>query len=254
MKNVILLSMERHGCSEWGAIISEIHKQVYDEEMHYNYEISRVIAIDDKYNLPRGYSTVYYVKPQWLLKRKYDKIIILQRDLISLKEKMAYYYFPKLKSSTVFKRYPDFEKKIEFYYELVFDEEVRNDPRVHWVYLDDLNNYTVATFSLLLDFLEFPRKGRPVLIPINPRERDWNVQGTILRQGHGLDPYQKKMIETSGLKITTELKDVEYTQYVNVPRPNPYKLSPEEWEVQKGTSYRIRPELKPDVLEYLNLI
>lgn len=251
--NVIMLSMERHGCSWVGAIISEVYRQLYDEELHWNYEISRVIAIDSKYNLPKGYSTVYYVKPQWLLEREYDKIIILQRDLRSLKEKMCHYYNATWKPETFFKKHPGFEEKIEFYHDLVFDESVRDDPRVHWVYLDDLNNFTVATFSLLFDFLEYP-KPRPVLIPVNPRERDWNVQGTILRQGHGLDPYQKQMVKASKTTIKTELKEVDYSQYVNVPTPNPYKLSPEEWEVQGGTSYRIRPELKPDVLEYLKLI
>lgn len=252
--NVILLSIERHGCSWVGAIISEVYKRIFNEPLYWNYEISRIIAIDKKYNLPKGYSTVYYINPKWLLERKYDKIIILQRDLNSLKEKMVHYHFPDKNSKEIFKKYPEFEQKIEFYYDIVFDESVKTDPRVHWIYLDDLNNYTVATFSLLFDFLEYPKDKRPVLIPINPKERDWNVSGTVLRLGHGTDKYNAKMLEKTGKKMSSNLIDCDYSQFVNIPRPNPYKLSPEEYEVQKGTSYRIRPKLEPDVLEYLGLI
>ena len=252
-QNVILLSMERHGCSWLGALISEVHKQVYNEVIHWNYEVSRIIAIDEKYNLPKGYSSVYYVSPKWLLNREYDKILILQRDLQSLKEKMAHYYFPDLKPETVFKKHPEFEEKIEFYYDLVFDESVKNDPRIHWMSVFNWNFYTVATASLMFDFLGFPKK-RPVILPINRRERDFDISGTILRQGHGLDIYQKEMLKARGIDVDLDLNDIDYSQFVNVPKPNPYKLSPEEWEVQGGTSYRIRPELKPDVLEYLEWI
>jgi hypothetical protein len=251
--NVMILTMERHGCSWLGALIIEVHKQVYDEIVPMNYECSRIIATDPKYLLPRGYCSVYYVSPKWLLEREYDKIIILQKDLDLLKTDMCYYYYPEKTKEEVFEEFTEFEPQIDFYYDLIFDESVKDDPRVHWVYLDDLNFYTVATCSLLFDFLEFPRK-RPVILPVNRWDRDFRMSGTILRKGHGTDIYIKKMMKQTKTQVRSGLVDIDYAQYVNTPQLNPYRLSPEEFEIQNRRVFRIRPEPEPDVLKYLGLI
>ena len=84
--NVIILSRETGGGSMVGAIISQMHYAFTREKIFWNYEISRLMAIDPDYNFPKGFCLVYYVNPLDLLKRVYDKIIILKRDIESIKQ------------------------------------------------------------------------------------------------------------------------------------------------------------------------
>ena len=108
--------------------------------------------------------------------------------------------------------------------------------------MDDLNNYPVAKYSDLFDFLGYPKRGRPMLLPLplGPEKRDWKKRSSILRAGHE----------------EGEIEKDEYSQFVNVEKPNPYKLAPEEYYYQKGRVYRIKPEPDTmiDTLEVLNLL
>jgi len=223
--NVIMLSVQHCGCSFVGAIISEAHKRTYGKPIYWNYEISRLIAIDPKYVLPEGYSTVYYVKLEWLLKKKYDKIIVLKMD-------------KNIWLKNMFERYDheddiDFINLLEFYYDLVYDYNI-NDPRILEINWNDLNNYTVATWSEIFDHLKFNFEFRPLLIP---SFRDPKKFGSILRKGHE---------EGSPVK--------QYSQYVNEERINPYKIAPEEYWKQEARVFRITPEGMPDILKIEGLI
>lgn len=234
--NLIVLSMEAGGASWLGAIISQMHYNFTRKKIFWNFEISRLIATDNRYYLPEGFSCVFYVNPLNLLKRAYDKVIILQReretmineicernDLDNTPEEMA--------------EYPDFFDKINFYYDLIYNTPI-TDKRVMRIQLEEINNYPVAIFSDLFDFLEYPQFGRPILIPL-PVNRDWKKRSSILRKGH-----EEGVIE----------KD-EYSQFVNVEKPNPFKFSPEEYHYQKGHVYRIKAkDPMVDTLEELGLL
>ncbi len=303
IKSVIVLSVERSGGSWMCAIISEIHKRFYGKPIYWDFEISRLMAIHEKYNLPITYSTVYYVKPSWLLKRGYDKIIILQKPLDLIIEAMVRYRIPKFSVEEAKRVYPDYIKKIEFYYNFVYGDKIE-DPRILRVQLSDLNNYTVEEYGRVLDFLEYPyrikahttlqwcenydkehpmceaqecgkcmtfqpKKERPILLPIRVK-RDWDLQATIINKGHPFGPRILDMIRDSGVQegempITNPdlVNDPQATQhgykkskiqYVNYEKPNPYKMTPEEWDVQNHQVYRILPIPMGDILEEMGYI
>jgi len=249
--NVIVLTVERCGCSWMGAIISEVHKHCHGDPIIWNYEISRCIATRPKYYIPKGYCSVYYVRPEQLLEKEYDKIIVLHRDLESLKQKLFQYHFGP--NQKVLKKHEPFFEEIEFYYNLTFNKKITNE-RLLWVELSDLNNHCISTFNKIFDFLEFPKKTRPILLPINPPERDWDVSGSVIKSGLPLDIYQQKML--AGKDYISHLyKHVEESQFVNpVGEINPYKISPEEWELQGARTFRIEPKSRPDAMRILGYL
>ena len=230
--------MEGCACSMVGALISQMHYVFTRKKVFWNYEISRVMAIDPKYNFPKGFSSVYYVNPLDLLKREeYDKIIILQRT----KNFIIRDIVGRNKIKLDFQKYSKFFEKIDFYYDLIYNSEIE-DKRIFQVSLENLTNYPVATYSDLFDFLGYPERGRPILIPlpIDPKDRNWKKRSSILRAGH-----EEGTIE----------KD-DYSQFVNIEKTNPYKLCSEEYYYQKGMVYRIKPKpnIMIDTLEVLGFI
>ena len=73
-------------------------------------------------------------------------------------------------------------------------------------------------------------------LPIDSNDRDWKKRSSILRAGHE----------------EGEIKKDDYTQFVNIEKLHPYKMTPEEYYYQKGMVYRIKPiELMVDTLEVL---
>lgn len=231
-KNCIILTMERCGCSTVGGLISAFYQRMFNHPLYFNYEISRMIAINPKYVLPQGYCSVYYVKLEWLLNKGYEKIVVLKQSLDKILPLMIKYYFKDLTLEQVIEKNPEWIEKIKFYYDLVFNHGIK-DERVHEVDWFDLTNYTVATVSNLLDFLEFPVKNRPILFPLPVQDRDFDKYSTILGIGH-----------EEG--IPSENK---YSQFVHEEQVNPYKIAPEEYWKQEARVYRIKPEQMPDILE-----
>ena len=230
--NLIIVSMESGGSSHVGAIISQFHEAFTQEKIFWNYEISRLIAIDENYYLPQGFSTVYYINPSDLLKRNYDKIIRLKREKQDYIEDIC----RRNKIKTNNKSHKKFFKTIDFYYDLIYNQEIK-DPRFFDVHLNNLNNYPVATYSDLFDFIGYPKRGRPVLLPL-PIDRDWKKRSSILRKGHE----------------EGEIEKDNYSQFVNIEKPNPYKLAPEEYYHQEGEVYRIKKELMVDTLKVLKYV
>jgi len=238
-ENCIILTMERCGCSSLGGLISAFYQRMFEKPLYFNYEISRMIAINSKYILPKGYCSVYYVKLEWLLKRGYEKIIVLKQDLDKIIPLMVKYYFKDKPFDQVIKEHPEWIEKIRFYYDLVFNHGINEDKRVHEVDWFDLTNYTVAMVSNLLDFLEFPIKNRPILFPLPVQDRDFDKYSTILGIGHEEGIPSKNV----------------YSQFVHEEQINPYKIAPEEYWKQNAKTYRIRPiEENPDILEIENYI
>lgn len=230
--NLIILAVEHCACSWLGAYITEAYKRATGKTVHWNYEISRMIAIDPRYNLPVGFSSVYYVKLEWLLERDYDKIIVLKRSYEAFENKLLSDY--NIKKNVAIARYPKWLERMRFYYDLVYDYNT-DDPRVFEVSLDDLNNYTVATFSELFDFLELEFEFRPfIIVP----KRDYEKYGSVLKKGH---------------EEGTATKN-KYSQYVNKELINPYKIAPEEYWHQEARVFRLEPKGMPDVLEYMEVI
>ena len=154
--NVILLSTQRCGMSWVGKIISQIHKCFYGKELKIVYEHNRSLV---SLNLIKGWTGVYEIDPKVLLNLGYDKILIIKRDLESMKEAHALYHgYMELYDSyeNMKKERPAFFERIELVYKLLYEqEEIKNNPKVLIVSLEDLNNYTYSTFNEITEFLEF---------------------------------------------------------------------------------------------------
>ena len=131
-----------------GGIISEVHKQMYGEIRHWNWGISRLMATTTKYYFPKGFTEVLNINPLNLLKRPYDKIIIIKREKEGYMKAMQIYRCPELSYEETWEKHPDFMKECEFYYDLCYNHDFE-DPRFYLVDLGDLNNYTTNTWTVL---------------------------------------------------------------------------------------------------------
>ncbi len=273
-KSNCFLTTERCGASWICAYISEVHRQLFKKPIYWDYEISRIIAIDPKYDLPKTHCSVYYVRLEWLVKRGWDKIIVLERPFESWRDAVFRYFKPKLTKGKIHKKYPDWEERLRNYHDLVHGDKTEY-PNVLRVNLSDINNYTVDQTNEILNFLEYPLetheeiddkiyiRQRPPVFPTRIEGRDWDIQGTIINKGHNFDPYQLDMIEMGikGLLPLIEKDLVEHPdanqdgykkgkgQYINYEYPNPYKLSPEECKYQKAQVFRVKPNGMPDILK-----
>jgi len=54
--SVIIVSAQHCGCSFLGALIAEAHRRTYGKPIYFNYEISRMQAVDPRYICPVGYN------------------------------------------------------------------------------------------------------------------------------------------------------------------------------------------------------
>jgi len=183
-----------------GEIISQIHKTFYGTSLDIIYESPRGLT---SRNLLKGWHGVYEIDPKVLLNLGYDKILIIKRDLDKIKEAHAFYHgYMEIYGSleNMEKERPAFFERIELAHKLLYDQNL-NDPRIFIVNLEDLNNYTYSTFKEIIEFLDFKlslkqkiklfirilrNKINPFVIPINPKERNWNIYSTLLPKGQEL--------------------------------------------------------------------
>ena len=198
--NVVILSMERCGVSWVGETLAQIYKQLYGKDLSINYETNRSKVSK---NLLDGWTGVYNIDPKVLLRLGYDKVLIIKRDLEVMKEAHAHYHgyqemYGNLESMKEAR--PSFFEKIELYHDLLYNqEEVKNNPKVLIVNLEDLNNYTHATFNEIVEFLDFTlsfkqkiklffrvldNKIKPFVIATNPKDRNWNIYSAMLSKSH----------------------------------------------------------------------
>jgi len=189
--NTIFVSQERCGISWIIKILSNIHESMFGIPIEFvtkkNTEISALIATRNRLPLPKKWNNVYNVDPQALLNKKdpdenqYDRVVIVQRDHDTMIKAHELYFNVEWTGE----QRETAMRKTEEHYQLVYGKEI-NDPRCKKFRLEDLNNYTISTFNEMLDFLNFPSFGRPIMIPINPSERNWQVYSSVLNKNQPL--------------------------------------------------------------------
>jgi len=183
--NIIVVSNERCGISWICKIISEVHEKMFNTTPEWDYEISRLIARKKHLPLPQGWNTVYDLNPEVLLERGYDRVLVVQRDLDTLLKAQMLYNHDELSNEYVGINEDTLLRKVKENWELVYGKEIIH-PKCLKVRLEDLNNYTVASFNEILDFLNFPTYGRPVIIPTSPPDRNWEAYSSILPKNHSI--------------------------------------------------------------------
>jgi len=180
--NVIFVSMERCGISWIIEVLSKVHNIMFgipisfnDRENKERRELSPIIATRHKFPLPTGWNNVYCVDPQKLIDRGYDKVICVQREYETMKKAHKLY---EGAHDRIERMLIHFNRN----YKKVYENEIKH-PNYLKVHLEDLNRYTVATFNEIMDFLNFPDTGRPIIVPTSPPERNWETWSSIMEKG-----------------------------------------------------------------------
>jgi len=258
--NILIVHSDRCGVSWFVRVISLIYEQMYGTLKKWNVLISRLMAAHPDYAVPKGWNTVLYVPIEDVVKKKHDKIILLQRDLDDLKKANFIYRYPDKdyeieKDNIEHKRFFD---KIEYYYKITYNPKIKADNLLR-VSLEDLNQYTVATFHEVLDFLEFPKEGRPIILPVNPPERNWQVFSSVLnkkqkinttlyRIWHAYNKKELEFIEQGNHSLITS------SNVINPVGQQSNTLLPIEKKIQKNWNWKMNPKTLDieDALDVIN--
>ena len=131
--DIIVSSTERCGISWFCSIISLVYKRMSGKIKKWNFTASRLMAGHMNYPIMKGWNTVQWVPIKKIIRKSYDKIILLQRSLESLKESLfIYYYGREYEKEKDKEKYKVWFKKIECYYEKVYMKcEHPNLLRIH---------------------------------------------------------------------------------------------------------------------------
>lgn len=187
--NVIINSLERCGISWIIRSLSQYHKSMFGKDILFTPEISSLIATRSRFPLPQRWNNVYGVDPYDLLKRGYDRVLVVQRDIKTQEWVDRIYYAQEGLSEDFIE---NLIKKMKKEYDLVYQNGIK-DPHYLKVRLEDLNNYTVDSFTKLMDFFNFPKRDRLPIIPITPKERNWESYSSILPSDQKLVGRLKKV-------------------------------------------------------------
>ena len=117
--NVIFLSMARCGVSWVGETIAQIYFRLYGKPLEINYENDRT---EISKSLVEGWHSIQNVDPKVLLDLGYDKILIIKRELETMKEVHAHYHgYMELYGNLENMKHdrPGFFEKIELYHKLM---------------------------------------------------------------------------------------------------------------------------------------
>jgi len=183
--NIIMVSNERCGISWIAKTISRIHESMFGTYPKWNFEVSKVIARKKHLPIFKGWSTVYDTDPQKLIDHGYDRVLIIQRDYNELLKAHLLYEYDAVSDDHAIQNEELVRNRLKKYYEIIYGKEIDNKKCLK-IRLEDLNKYTIATFNEILDFLNFPSYGRPIIIPTSPPQRNWEAYSSILPKGHKL--------------------------------------------------------------------
>ena len=153
--------MELGGVGWFTSFLSEVHNEMFGVPIRWNYEISRFEATRERRSLPKGWSTVWNANPVILLKRKFDKVICLQKSLEDAIYSNAIYHHPDKPFEWLMRQNPAFFMPIKEKWMAMEKHENLKNERFRFVHLDYLNRFPKKGFNDVLDFLEFPKQNRP---------------------------------------------------------------------------------------------
>lgn len=253
--NILISHVERCGVSWFVRLISLVYEKMFGQLKKWNIRTSRLMASHPKYPMQKGWNTVRYTPIDDIIKKPFDKIILLQRKIEALRESIFIYRFTDKDYETE-KDKPEYEEwfnKLQTYYEQTYAPV--NEPNVLRVYLEDLNNYTTSTLNEVLDFLNFPKEGRPMIIPVNPPERTWQAFSATLNRGQRIT---KRLIGIYNKYNNTELEFIAQNNNSMVTSSNiighDNKLLPIEQKIQNKWQISMNPNVRvPDALEVLRV-
>ena len=259
--NILISTTERCGLSWFCRYVSLIYEKMYKKRKVWNTRISRLEVAHPDYPSPKGWNAVNYVPIKDIVKKPHDRIILLQRKFESWKESMLFYYYNEYKPNLDYKtdkdnpEYKVWFDRIAEYYNQTYDEI--DSPKVLRIYIEDLNNYTVATFTEIFNFLDFPKEGRPIIIPVNTPERVWEAFSADFNAGDLINERLQKLhskYSNTKLEFKTNKKTITPAiDYITTEETEGYETTPMEKEMQKGETFTMNPFLTTiDTLKILD--
>lgn len=213
--NVMIVAMERCGISWVVRILNLIHRAMFGKDIVFHPEVSPVKATRKRFPILKDWNLVYEVNPLDVLKKDYDRVLIIKRDKETLM-KVHEIYLP-IDTSEEYRE--TVRRKDSEMYDKVYGNII-NDPRCRTFSMEELNNYTVDTFRELMDFLNFPEEGRPQIIPTAPPERNWELFSSIMDRNQPLGKRLSAMSESFRLTREGFLQQIIESQKIE----NKYKI------------------------------
>ena len=176
---MIITHNSRSAVSEIFGFIQLAYLHYFNDTLPINYETPSFEAVKYRRPLPKGWNGTINAEPRLLLKRGFDKVIHVSRNLIDLCKSIAKYH---TNAQTIEDYIKLAIKRPKFFYNINKKREIleRNhisDPKFLKITLADWNKFTLETFNKLLDFLEFPTENRPFLIPVKFTEEQRDFEG-----------------------------------------------------------------------------
>ncbi|MBD3196561.1 MAG: hypothetical protein GF317_16010, partial [Candidatus Lokiarchaeota archaeon] len=170
--------MSRSAIAQIFGYVQKTYSHYFGKELVINHEISPFKCIRTRIPLPQGWNSTIGADPTLVLKRGFDKVIHVQRNFIDWIKAMALYH-RQAKTIEDFITLSIQEPTFFLNHKKKFDRMNKNtqidDPRYFSFNLDeDWDNFTYQTFNRLLDFLEFPKTDRPLIIPVKV-DRDFEA-------------------------------------------------------------------------------
>ena len=170
--------MSRSAIMQIFGYVQKAYFYYFGEDLKINFETPSFNAIHKRITLPQGWNGSIGADPTLLLEREYDKIIYVSRELIDLSKALAKYHRNASTIDDIIKLAidePHFFTNIKKKRDKL--EKYINDPRFFKFTLKDWNCFTFQTFNELLDFLEFPKEHRPLIIPVKFTKKQRNFEG-----------------------------------------------------------------------------
>jgi len=181
----MLTTPELGGVGWFTSIISQAwnHQHSGPYKLRWRYESDRFEAVKKRRPLPEGWNHCWNADPKILLDRGFDKVIVLQRTLEDSYLGMSLYCHAFKILEDIVDVQPRFYEIIKRKWEAMEKYRDFEHERFMYVHFDELNTHTVKTFNEVFDFLDFPKEGRPLLLPVKVW-RNWECYSNIEKSGN----------------------------------------------------------------------
>lgn len=161
-------SNSRSAVAEICGFIQLNYEHQFEDTLPIQHEILKHQLTRDCYPVRQGWYSSNNAEPKKLLAKGYDKVVFVQREMISLFKSLAEYHrgcFTMEDLINLSLVEPNFFLKQKKWYDLL--NVPIEDHRYLKITLEDWNNWTLNIYNKLLDFLEFPKKNRMALAPVH---------------------------------------------------------------------------------------
>ena len=149
--NIIITSTNLSGVGWFSRVISQLHKEMFGTTPRWQYEIPKFNVLTKRFPMPKGWLSVWDVKPQKLVERGYDKVICLHLPWEDLLDNW-HTFRKRIPIGTRLKMEPRYTNILKKRWQVYEDDHYKH-PNYLKLWLPDLNTFTVREFNRVMNFL-----------------------------------------------------------------------------------------------------